>query len=146
MKAIIEIPKGCDRRIHLQYDKSGFIDLGPTKEKIPVNEGIMPVHYGFIADTLNAKEGDEVDVLVFSNKDFKTGDEVEVRIIGLIKRADEDDKVIAVDDSLPEINQWADIPEAERKSVEEFFSYHHPIVAIVGKAEAEEYITSCLVE
>lgn len=25
--AVIEIPKGSDRRIHMSYDNSGFIDL-----------------------------------------------------------------------------------------------------------------------
>jgi len=66
--ATIEIPKGSDRRIHMSYDKSGFVDLGPIKDQIPVNEGVTPVCYGYIDGTLNKKEGDEVDVIVFSNK------------------------------------------------------------------------------
>ena len=53
MKVIIEIPKGDDRRRHLKWDKSGFVDLGPIIEKIPVNGGIMPVDYGYIPGTEN---------------------------------------------------------------------------------------------
>lgn len=142
MKAVIEIPKGCDRRIHLKFDKTEFEDFGPIKDKIPVNEGVIPVDYGFIADT-HTKENDEVDVLIFSNREFKTGDEVEVEVIGIIKRADGDDKVLAVDDSRPEIKTWLDISETERQLIEEFFSHHHKFLAIEGKTEAEDYIKSC---
>jgi hypothetical protein len=50
--ATIEIPKASDRRIHMRYDKTGFIDLGPISEHITVNGGVMPVHYGYIAGLL----------------------------------------------------------------------------------------------
>lgn len=130
MKAIIEIPKGDDRRRHLKYDKSGFVDLGPIKDVIPVNEGIMPVHYGYIPGTLNEKEGDEIDILVLSNDVLTVGQEVEVRPVALIKRADGDDKVVAVDESRPAIKSWADIPDEERSLIESFFSYHHKFLAI----------------
>ena len=56
MKAIIEIPKGSDRRIHMRNDGSGFEDFGPIKEKIPINDGIMPVAYGYIENAINKKE------------------------------------------------------------------------------------------
>ena len=126
----------------MKYDKSGFEDFGPIKEKIPVNDGVMPVSYGFIADT-HTKENDEVDVLVFSHQEFKTGDEVEVEVIGIIKRADGDDKVLAVDNSRPEIKSWPDIAEAERQLITDFFSYQHPFLVIEGRVEAENYIKSC---
>ena len=69
--ATIEIPKGCDRRIHLSYDRVNFIDLGPIKDQIPINDGVMPVHYGYINNTLNKDEGDEVDVIVFDKINFR---------------------------------------------------------------------------
>jgi len=56
--AVIEIPKGSDRRTHMAYDKSGFIDLGPIKDRIPVNNGVCPVDYGFIEGTFNADDND----------------------------------------------------------------------------------------
>jgi inorganic pyrophosphatase len=139
MKAIIEIPKGDDRRRHIKYDKSGFIDLGPTKDVIPVNGGIMPVHYGYIKNTLNVGEGDEIDVLVFSKKDLSVGEEVEIAPIALISRADGDDKIAAVDNTVT-YKSWLDVPESERKLIEEFFSYHHQFNSIEDAVIASQYV------
>ncbi len=121
MKAIIEIPKGDNRRRHIKYDKSGFIDLGPTKDVISVNDGIMPIHYGYIPETLNEKEGDEIDILILSNKALEVGQEIEVEPIALIRRDDEDDKIVAVDETMISIKKWSEIPEDERKLIESFF-------------------------
>lgn len=143
MKVIIEIPKGDDRRRHMKYDKSGFIDLGPTKDIIPVNNGIMPIHYGYIPGTLNEKEGDEIDVLVLSNKSYSIGEEVEVNPIALIKRADGDDKVITTDETTSLIKQWNDVKKEDRELVESFFSYHHKIESIEGIEVTKKYLESC---
>lgn len=140
MKVIIEIPRGDDRRRHFKFDKTGFIDLGPTKDIIPVNDGIMPVHYGYIPGTLNKKEGDEIDVLVLSEKVTVVGQEIEVEPIALIKRADGDDKVVAVDESRKSIKSWNDIPDDERKLIEEFFSYHHKFLLIGDAKAASDYV------
>lgn len=140
MKAIIEIPKGDDRRRHLKHDKSGFIDLGPTKDIIPVNDGMMPVHYGYIPETLNEKEGDEIDVLVLSDKSLEVGQEIEVEPIALIRREDEDDKVVAIDESKKMFQKWDDIPELERKLIEDFFSYHYKFLSIENSDAARQYV------
>lgn len=140
MKAVIEIPKGDNRRRHLKADKSGFIDMGPTKDVIPVNSGIMPVHYGYIPETVNEKERDEIDVLVLSDDASKVGQEIEVKPIALILREDEDDKVVAVDKTREQLKKWSDIPEPERALIEEFFSYHHKFRSIENAEFAIEYI------
>lgn len=140
MKAIIEIPKGDDRRRHLKNDKSGFIDLGPIKDIIPVNDGVIPVHYGYIPETLNEKEGDEIDVLVLSDHALKVGQEVDVEPIALIKREDKDDKIVAVDKTKKLIKNWNDIPEDERILIENFFSYHHKFVSIENSEVARQYV------
>ncbi|MFA5830462.1 MAG: inorganic diphosphatase [Candidatus Paceibacterota bacterium] len=140
MKAIIEIPKGDDRRRHMKYDKTGFIDLGPTKDVIPVNDGIMPVHYGYISDTFNEKEGDEIDILVFSKNTTEVGQEIEFKPIALIKRDDGDDKIVAVDETMGEIKEWNDIPKMERDLIESFFSYHHKFLSIENGEIAKQYI------
>ena len=77
-KAVIEIPKGCDRRIHLSYDGTNFIDLGLIKEKIPINNGVMPIHYGYIENTVNEIEKDNVDVIIFSNKSYNSKDKTDI--------------------------------------------------------------------
>ncbi len=140
MKASIEIPKGDNRRRHIKYDKSGFIDLGPTKDVIPVNDGVMPVHYGFIPGTLNEKEGDEIDVLVLSDKMLKIGEEILIEPIALIRRADGDDKIVAIDETIKSINQWGDIEKSERNLIENFFSYHYRFLSIENVDSAKEYI------
>ncbi|MCL4406043.1 MAG: inorganic diphosphatase [Patescibacteria group bacterium] len=140
MKAIIEIPKGDDRRRHFKFDKTGFIDLGPTKDIIPINDGVMPIHYGFIPETLNEKEGDEIDILVLSDRESTVGEEICVKPIALIRRADGDDKVVAVDVSREDIREWKDIPETERKLIEDFFSYHHRFLSVEKEEFAEQYV------
>lgn len=141
MKVIIEIPKGDDRRRHIKPDKSAFIDLGPIRDVIPVNDGVMPVHYGYIPGTLNKKEGDEIDALVLSSEDcFKVGQQVEVKPIALIRRADGDDKVVTVDESMNFLSRWDDIPATERELIEAFFSYHHAFLVIEEAEAAKTYV------
>ena len=140
MQAIIEIPKGDDRRRHIKYDKSGFIDLGPTKDVIPVNDGIMPIHYGFIPETLNEKEGDEIDVLVLSDESLKVGHKITIEPIALIRREDGDDKIVAVDESKGQIRKWSDIQKEDRELIEKFFSFHYKFLSIDDLDSAMEYI------
>ncbi|MHB0978002.1 MAG: inorganic diphosphatase [Minisyncoccota bacterium] len=140
--AIIEIPKGSDRRIHMRYDGSDFEDFGPIKEKIPINEGVMPVAYGYIEGATNKLEKDNVDVVVFSSKEYKTGDKIEVEIIGLFSREDEDHKIIAIDDSVSYKNFY-EVPEQERNLVLAYFSYTHQI-KVEDADKALKYLTECL--
>ena len=141
--ATIEIPKGTDRRIHMSYDKSGFVDLGPIKEQVPVNEGLMPVHYGYLDNTLNKEEGDEVDVLVFSKNAYNIGDKVEVEVDGMLTREDDDHKIIAHDTSEKDFVFQA-LPEADQKLILEFMGYKSKIVAIESREQAIAYVKNCL--
>ncbi len=137
-RAIIEIPKGSDRRIHMKYDGSGFEDFGPIKEKIPVNDGVMPIAYGYIENTINKTEKDNVDIIVFSDREYKTGEKVEVEIIGLLNREDGDHKIIATDDSVF-YTDFYEVPQQERDLILEYFSYNHKI-KIDDKNKALEYL------
>lgn len=141
-KAIIEIPKGSGRRIHMAYDNSGFIDLGLIKEQIPVNDGIMPVSYGYLSEAINKEEKDNVDVIVFSTRQYATGDEAEVDIIGILTRRDGDHKIIAVDDS-EKIGNFDDLPQEEKELILKYFGYKSEIVSVGSKEKAIEYIHSC---
>src|SRR4051812_16727059 len=123
LKAIIEIPKGNDRRWHLNYGRTAIEDFGPIKEKIPINDGIMPIAYGYIEGAMNRDEKDNVDVLVFSNTNFGIGDPVEVTPFGYFKRSDKDHKVLATDGTTA-IKEWNDVEEKERNLILEFFGYN----------------------
>src|SRR3989344_622119 len=127
IKAIIEIPKGSDRRIHMSYDKNGFKDYGSIKEKIPVNDGVMPVCYGYIENAINKTEKDNVDVIIFSNKQYRTGDKIEVEVVGMLNREDGDHKIIAIDDSVAYAN-FSDVTAQERKLILDYFGHTHKIV------------------
>jgi len=137
--AVIEIPKGCDRRIHLSYDGINFIDLGLIKNEIPINEGVMPVHYGFIENTINEIEKDNVDVIIFSNQDYKSEDRTEIEIIGMLNREDGDHKVIAIDDSI-ELKSFEDISEKDRNLILEYFGYKSKIISVDNMETASKYV------
>ena len=144
-KAIIEMPKGDSRRRHMSYTKNGFIDLGPIKDVIPINGGIMPIHYGYIENTLNKKEGDEVDVLIFSEREFSVGDKIAIIPIALLRRDDGDDKIVAVEEGDANIKSWEDVPEKEKKVIISFFGHHHEITSVENKKKTTEYIKKSLV-
>lgn len=137
--ATIEIPKGSDRRVHMAYDGSGFIDLGPIKDQIPVNDGVMPVHYGYLNGIMNEKEKDEMDVLVFSSRPLKTGDVLEAEIIGMLTRKDGDHKMITIDRSI-KIKGFDDLPNQERDLILKYFGYKSEIVSVDSKEKALEYL------
>jgi len=142
--AVIEIPKGNNRRWHLNYAKTAIEDFGPIKEKIPVNDGVMPVAYGYLEGTKNESEKDEIDVLVFSNKKFEVGDRVNVRIFGCIKRSDGDDKILAHDDTTS-FESWEDVSPKDKKLILEYFGYNHHIESVEEVAIAEAYVNKSLI-
>ena len=137
--ATIEIPKGTDRRIHMSFDRSGFVDLGHIKDHIPVNEGVMPVDYGYIDGTLNKDEVDEVDVLVFSKNAYSTGDKVEIEILGMLIREDGDHKVIARDSSESDL-VFQELAQTERQLIIDYIGYKSPVRSIDTKTATLEYV------
>lgn len=142
-KVIIEIPKGTDRRIHFSREKNEFVDFGPIKEKIPINDGKMPVAYGFLEGIINRKERDEVDALVFSEKELNTGDKIDVVPVALILREDGDDKVVAIDETMKNIKIWNDIEENERKLILDYFGFRHKVISVEDSGCTIEYIHKC---
>jgi inorganic pyrophosphatase len=149
VRVFIEIPKGDDRRRHLSHDKSKMLDLGPTKRVIPVNKGIMPIAYGFIIGTLQMEESaknpneipDEVDILVYSKRDFKVGEKTSTTPIAIMARKDGDHKVVAVDSTtIRKIRKWGDIPLGERDLILKYFGYKSPIISVRGASAAVDYI------
>lgn len=149
VEVFIEIPKGDDRRRHLSYDKTKMLDLGPTKDVIPVNNGIMPIAYGFIIGTLQKEESsknpdeipDEIDILIYSKANFRVAETTTATPIAFITREDGDHKIVAVDSTAAnDIRRWEDIPSAERDLILRFFGYKSSIKHIEGANVAIEYI------
>ena len=140
MIAVIEMPKGETVRRHKDKHGEGLIELGLIKDAIPVNGGVNPVHYGYIPDTHNPSDDDELDVIVISKEADAIGQEVAVTPIALLRRADHDDKIVAVPEDEKEISSWEDVEQGERDLILQFYSFHHAITAIENSAKASEYI------
>ena len=122
----------------MAYDGSGFKDFGSIKEQIPINNGVMPVAYGYLENIINKKEKDNVDVLVFSTKFFVTGDEVEVTPFAMMERSDEDHKILAYDNTIS-LKDWSEVSTNERELILSYFGFKGQI-KVEDVYRAEEYI------
>ncbi|WP_029905486.1 inorganic diphosphatase [Mycoplasmopsis opalescens] len=118
----IEIPSGS--RIKYEYDRAdGQIHV----DRILRGDFLYPSNYGFIPNALDW-DGDELDVLLYSQETFAPGVLLNARIIGAMKMIDSgetDTKLIAVHDDdyrLDNINDIADLPEPFLMSLELFFN------------------------
>lgn len=122
IKVIIEIPK--DSNIKYEFDR----ETRKMKVDRILRDGfVYPSNYGFIEEALDW-DGDELDVLVYTNEKFVPGVEVNARIVGAMKMIDDgetDTKLIAVhhdDYRLSEIQKLEDLPKTWLEKVETFFS------------------------
>lgn len=146
--ATIEIPKNSDRRIHKgnqSHNMGIFEDFGAISEKITANGGRMPLAYGFINDTKSTDSSyefsDEIDVMVFSIREFKTEDVVEVYPFAMMVRQDGDYKVLAHDHTM-KLDSWNDVPAEMQKTLMEFNGFKLPIVEVKDKEAAILYLNN----
>ncbi|MBN3534770.1 inorganic diphosphatase [Mycoplasma procyoni] len=118
----IEIPNGSN--IKYEYDRE--------KQMIVVDRILRdgfsyPANYGSLRECLDW-DGDELDVLVYSQESFAPGVALNARIIGAMKMIDDgetDTKLIAVhadDFRLENIQKLEDLPKWWLRNVEVFFS------------------------
>lgn len=147
--ATIEIPKNSDRRIHKgnqPENKGEFMDFGPISDKITANGGRMPVAYGFIENTISADgENDELDVMVFSERDLQTKDSTLITPFAMMVRSDGDHKVLAHDETVS-IDSWDQVPAEMQKTLMEFNGFKLPIVEVTSKEDALAYIESVTIK
>ena len=117
----IEIPKNS--KIKYEYDRK-------TKEikvdRILYGPCSYPQNYGFVSDALDW-DGDELDVLVFSDQTFMPGSIVPTRIVGAMEMIDDgetDTKLIGIIDVDPRykwIKSLDDMPKHWLLEMKEFF-------------------------
>lgn len=118
----IEIPKNSN--IKYEYDRE---TQKMKVDRILRGDFKYPANYGFIAEALDW-DGDELDVLVYSQEEFIPGVQLQARIVGAMRMIDDgetDTKLIAVhndDYRLDNINSLEDLPETWIKEVHTFFS------------------------
>lgn len=121
--AVIEIPAGSFIKYEIDGDTGQiFVDRFVS---MPV---AYPMNYGSITRSLGG-DGDPLDVLVITRAPVVPGSIIKVRPVGMLKMIDDgevDDKLIAVpaakiDPTYAEIASMDDLPEMERRRIEEFF-------------------------
>ncbi|WP_027121005.1 inorganic diphosphatase [Mycoplasma leonicaptivi] len=122
IKAKVEIQK--DSRIKYEYNRK-------TKElevdRILREDFVYPCNYGFVQEALDW-DGDELDVLIYSQEKFQPGSVLNVRILGAMKMIDDgetDTKLVGVhadDYRLDQIKELSDLPRPFLNTVSTFFS------------------------
>lgn len=125
INVVNEIPCESNHKIEWDREKKLF--------KLDRDEPIVfakPTNYGFIPQTLD-EDGDELDVLLLTDKPLGTGVYLEAKIIGVMKFVDDgevDDKIVAVpaDDrnNGNSINSLEDVPSQLIKQIEFHFNHY----------------------
>ncbi|MCK5807185.1 MAG: inorganic diphosphatase [Mycoplasmataceae bacterium] len=126
MKEIIEIKIEIPNKSNIKYEydrKTNQIHV----DRILRDGFTYPSNYGFVADALDF-DGDELDILVYSDESFVPGSVLNGRIIGAMRMIDDgetDTKLIvahADDYKLDAIRSLDDLPKRWLKDVETFFT------------------------
>lgn len=121
VNALIEIPRGS--RAKYEIDKeSGLIKL----DRVIYASMYYPLNYGFIPQTMG-EDHDPLDIVVLTQVSVVPLCLIPSRVIGvmqMIDRGEADDKIIAVAEEDPSVNQIKDIhqlPEHLRAELTHFF-------------------------
>lgn len=125
INVVVEIPKGSNHKIEWNR-KLGVMQLDRVEPEIFAK----PTDYGFIPQTLD-EDGDELDVLIVTDRPLTTSVFMEAKVIGVMEFVDDnevDDKVIVVpaDDRHTgnKINSLEDLPEQLLKQIEHHFNHY----------------------
>lgn len=122
---IIEIPAGINP-VKYEVDKdSGMLIV----DRFLTSAMYYPCNYGFVPHTL-AKDGDPIDVLVFTHMNVMPGSVIKVRPIGALHMEDEagfDVKVLAVPINkittfYDKIKTYEDLPDLLLNQIKHFFA------------------------
>jgi inorganic pyrophosphatase len=120
LNVMIEDPAGSTVRHHWNVETGTWIE-----EPHPQSNSPWPANYGYILDTRNPADDDELDILVLSTDPLQTGQRVEVRAVGVLLRPDGDDKVLGVlldDPLLGHVTRFQDVPAERVQAIDTWFS------------------------
>ncbi len=116
---VIECEKGSNLKI--EYDDT----IKEFKTDFVFEGVVFPYYYGFLPGT-KAGDGDTLDAIVVGELEFKTGDAVECKAIGIAKiidRGETDDKIIAVPIADPLSKQYQDINYLPKERLENWKNF-----------------------
>ena len=116
----IEIEKDSNEKFEYNHETK-TLEL----DRILESPYFYPYSYGFIPNT-KAKDNDELDILIVTNKPILKGNFYEVFIVGVLVMEDEngmDEKVLCVlEEDYNKINDLSHIDDNIKKSIHSFFS------------------------
>jgi inorganic pyrophosphatase len=115
----VEIPKGQRNKYELDH-ATGRIRL----DRMLFTSTRYPADYGYIPGTFNPSDNDELDVLVLSRDPLAIGSAITVRVIGLLRRPDGDDKILGVlvgDPEYGDTTSLNDVPVEIIRDIEAWF-------------------------
>ena len=137
--AIIEQTDKYRKRIKYIAETDSFVET-EYDSLLYVRDFHYP--YGWIKESGTPPQP-HLDVIIMTDRDFKLGEEVEVRIIGVFVREDNDCKLVAVlKDS--EINDFSMLTDAGKQNLLRLYSPRTEQEGWLGKAEAERVIEKFL--
>lgn len=94
--------------------------------------------YGWIKES-GTPPCEHLDVYVMTDKDYRLGDEVKVKIIGIFKRNDGDHKLVGVLEDR-EIEDFSELTETEKEDMHRLYPKEDPGEGWFGRQCAEEVI------
>jgi len=129
INVVVEMPAGSVDKIEWHRQVVGF-----RIDRTNMSTFAVPVNYGFIPRTLN-EDGDELDVLIISEKPIQTEVTLTAKVIGIMRFKDEgdnDDKIVTVpnDETYADINSIDDIPEDKIEKITHYFAHYKDYIRI----------------
>ena len=115
-------------------------------EKIGEAPPLWPAHYGYVEGTLNPADGDPVDCLVLGDFPVEPGGRIEARPVGVMRREDGDDKVLAVVPEDPQFGSVRDLAQVPARVLEELDAAFRPYFLLgpwEDAASAKRFLSRC---
>jgi len=117
--AVVEDPRGATQR-HVWDDAAGTW----RTYQHPHATRPWPTSYGFLPGTWNPADQDALDVMILATSPLPTGTRLRVRPVGLLRRPDGDDKILAVavdDPAYADLRWLGEVPAADLAAIEAWF-------------------------
>jgi len=122
VNCLVEIPKGGTNKYEYDPELNIF-----RLDRVLYEAVFYPTEYGLMPQTLNASDGDPLDLMVLSTYPTFPGCLVSCRPIGLLRLSDSgemDDKIITVMADHPRfsgVHDMVDLPIHEKKEIKNFW-------------------------
>ncbi len=138
IEAVIEDPAGSLLR-HVYDARTGTWHSFPH----PFARRPWPANYGFLVGTYNPSDADALDVIVLASRPFATGTRLLVRPVGLLRRRNGDDKVLAVacaDQQYGALCRLTEVPTEDIARIVDWFADWEAVPELADETAAWEAV------